>query len=342
MFENQTILVTGGTGSFGQAFIRTLVEHSRAKKIIVYSRGEMRQTEMETTAPFSDNRKRLRYFIGDVRDRERLSLAVSAGVDVIVHAAALKNIVTAEYNPFEAIKTNIVGTQNVVDVAIQHKVSKVIALSTDKACAPINLYGATKLAADKLIIAANNYSGRSVNFSVVRYGNVTASNGSVIPLFLKKRQDGPLPITDKRMTRFCITLQESADFVIDCYSRMWGGEIFIPKLPSYKLVDLARAMAVDGRYEEVGVRPGEKLHEELISHTELGKVVEYSKQYVILPNTEFLSWDREAYLARKDIEGGNLCPEGFTYNSEINSEFLSVSEIRDMIIRHVPGGEVLQ
>ena len=342
MFDNQTILVTGGTGSFGQAFIRTLLERSHAKKIIVYSRGEMRQAEMNDTHPFCNNREVLRYFIGDVRDRERLSLAVSGGVDFLVHAAALKHIVTAEYNPFEAVKTNIVGTQNVVDVSIQHNVSKIIALSTDKASAPINLYGATKLAADKLIIAANNYSGRSVKFSVVRYGNVTASSGSVIPLFLKKRQDGPLPITDKRMTRFCITLQESVDFVINCYRRMWGGEIFIPKLPSYRLTDVVSAIAGDGRYEEIGIRPGEKLHEELISHNELGNVVEYSNYYVILPNTEFLRWDRDTYLSRKDIDVGNLCPEGFRYSSEINVEFLSVSEIREMIVRNVPGGGVLQ
>ena len=263
MINNKTILITGGTGSFGKEFIKTILERYKAKKIIIYSRDELKQYEMQNFPIFQSDKIVVRYLIGDVRDKERLMLAME-GVDIVIHAAALKQVPTAEYNPFEAVKTNIIGGQNVIDVAMQSGVNKVIALSTDKAAAPINLYGATKLTSDKLFIAANNYKGlHDIKFSVVRYGNVMGSRGSVIPFFLERRETGILPITDKRMTRFNITLQEGVNFVLNCLDKMWGGELFVPKIPSYRVTDVAKAIAPDAKQEIVGIRPGEKLHEEM-------------------------------------------------------------------------------
>jgi UDP-N-acetylglucosamine 4,6-dehydratase len=254
--DDKTILVTGGTGSFGKLFIQTVIDRFRPKKIIVFSRDELKQFEMQTSPVFQPHAHLMRYFIGDVRDEGRLARAME-GVDVVVHAAALKQVPAAEYNPFEAVKTNIIGAENVINASMDAGVQRVIALSTDKAAAPINLYGATKLASDKLFVAANNFKGtRDLRFSVVRYGNVMGSRGSVIPFFKAQSETGVLPITDAAMTRFNITLEEGANFVIENFSRMWGGEIFVPKIPSYRIIDIAEAIAPDAEQKVVGIRPG--------------------------------------------------------------------------------------
>jgi UDP-N-acetylglucosamine 4,6-dehydratase (inverting) len=340
MLNNKTILITGGTGSFGHKFIEKVLNNYQPKKVIVYSRDELKQFEMQKEWPENDITP-IRYFIGDVRDKERLKLAMD-GVDFVIHAAALKQVPTAEYNPFEAVKTNIIGGQNVIDVAIESGVKKVIGLSTDKAAAPINLYGATKLTSDKLFIAANNYKGwHDIKFSVVRYGNVMGSRGSVIPFFLEKRKVGVLPITDERMTRFNITLQEGVDFVLNCFDKMWGGELFVPKIPSYKITDVARAIAPDAKHEIMGIRPGEKLHEEMITATDSINTVEFDKYYAITPNSKYISWDNEKFLHESNSSSGKYCKDGFSYNSGTNARFLTVEEIRNLIVRHVPGGEVL-
>jgi len=294
MLNNQTILITGGTGSFGKRFIQTVLERYQPKKLIVYSRDELKQFEMQQDYPGGSGSP-MRYFIGDVRDLPRLKMAIE-GVDFVVHAAALKQVPASEYNPFEAVKTNIIGGQNVIDAAIDAKVTKVVALSTDKAAAPINLYGATKLCSDKLFVAANNYSGKhKITFSVVRYGNVMGSRGSVIPFFQDLQKTGVLPITDEKMTRFSITLQEGVDFVLQCLEKMWGGELFVPKIPSYRIIDVARAVNPDCRLDIVGIRPGEKLHEEMITTTDALNTVEFEKYYVILPSAE-PSWDIENFI----------------------------------------------
>ena len=341
MFKNKSIFITGGTGSFGKQFITTLVKYHDPKKIIVYSRDELKQYEMQHSRLFQSDQTVIRYLIGDVRDKERLILAME-GVDFVIHAAALKQVPTAEYNPFEAVKTNIIGGQNVIDVAMQSEVKRVIALSTDKAAAPINLYGATKLTSDKLFIAANNYKGKQdIKFSVVRYGNVMGSRGSVIPFFLERRADGILPITDRNMTRFNITLQQGVDFGISCLGKMWGGELFVPKIPSYHITDVTEAIAPSAKHKIVGIRPGEKLHEEMITATDAINTVEFDNYYAITPNSEYISWDKEKFLHKSNGNPGKYCEEGFSYNSKDNSQFLSVDEIREMIIEHVPGGEVL-
>ena len=341
MLNNKSILITGGTGSFGKKFIETVLNKRQLKKVIVYSRDELKQYEMQNSPLFQSNKTVVRYLIGDVRDKERLTLAME-GVDFVIHAAALKQVPTAEYNPFEAVKTNIIGGQNVIDVAMQSGVEKVIALSTDKAAAPINLYGATKLTSDKLFIAANNYKGKhDIKFSVVRYGNVMGSRGSVIPFFLDRRKVGVLPITDDRMTRFNITIMEGVDFVLTCLERMWGGELFVPKIPSYKITDVAKAIAPDAKYEIVGIRPGEKLHEEMITATDSINTVEFNDCYVITPNSKYISWDRERFLKESSGQSGVYCEDGFSYNSGNNERFLSVDEIRQLIIQYVTGGEVL-
>jgi UDP-N-acetylglucosamine 4,6-dehydratase/5-epimerase len=296
--------------------------------VIVYSRDELKQFEMQQNYPdLSDSP--MRYFIGDVRDYARLKRAME-GVDIVIHAAALKQVPACEYNPFEAVQTNIIGGQNVIDAAIASGVNKVIALSTDKAAAPINLYGATKLASDKLFIAANNYSGKhDIRFSVVRYGNVMGSRGSVIPFFNKKKESGILPITDKRMTRFNITLQNGVDFVLQCLGKMWGGELFVPKIPSYKILDVAKAIAPKCELKIVGIRPGEKLHEEMITETDALNCIEFKKYFVILPSTQL--WDINKFRKESNSSIGKMCKFGFSYNSGTNKEFLSVENIKSLI-----------
>lgn len=316
--NNNTILVTGGTGSFGKKFISKVLQQN-VKKVIVFSRDELKQYEM--AQEFKD--ERIRFFIGDVRDKDRLYRAFD-GVDIVIHAAALKHVGACEYNPFEAVKTNIYGAQNIIEAAIDRGVKRVIALSTDKAAAPINLYGATKLASDKLFIAANSYVGnKDTRFAVVRYGNVVGSRGSVVPLFKKLRSTGKIPITDERMTRFWITLDQGVQFVIDSLARMHGGEIFVPKIPSMRVVDLAEAIAPECEIEYIGIRPGEKLHEVMITEDDARKTVEFDTYYVIQP--EF-SWWKIGNNA-----GGKPLPDGFRYSSDTNSEWLSVEDLRRLI-----------
>lgn len=328
--NGKSLLITGGTGSFGRKFVETiLLRYPEIERLVVYSRDELKQFEM--AQEFSDKTYgQLRYFIGDVRDRDRLVRAME-GIDVVVHAAALKQVPACEYNPFEAIKTNILGAQNIVEAAIASNVHKVIALSTDKAAAPINLYGATKLCSDKLFVAANNYRGkRDLDFSVVRYGNVMGSRGSVIPFFLNKRKEGTIPITDERMTRFNITLEEGVNLVLFALTNMWGGEIFVPKIPSYRITDLAEAVAPGCRREIVGIRPGEKLHEEMITETDALTTVEFKDYFVILPSIQL--WDVDEFMRAFE---GNPCPAGFKYNSGTNSDWMTVEQIREQIRLHV-------
>ena len=328
MLNNKTILITGGTGSFGKKFLQTILEFFKPKKIIVYSRDELKQFEMQQRWP-SSSKTSIRYFIGDVRDLRRLKMAMS-GVDIVVHAAALKQVPAAEYNPFEAVKTNIIGAQNVIDVSIEEGVEKVIALSTDKAAAPINLYGATKLASDKLFVAANNYKGkRDIKFSVVRYGNVMGSRGSVIPFFQKNKAKGVLPVTDKRMTRFSITLQEGVDFVLKSLDKMWGGEVFVPKIPSYNILDVASAIAPKCKIQVVGIRPGEKLHEEMITETDSLNSIEFDGYFVILPSTKL--WDIDKFRNESNLSIGEMCEPGFCYNSGSNKDFLNVADLKKLI-----------
>jgi len=330
MLKGKSILVTGGTGSFGKKFVETvLLKFPGIKRVVVYSRGEMKQFEM--ALQYSTYKyEPIRYFIGDVRDKDRLSRAME-DIDIVVHAAALKQVPACEYNPFEAIKTNILGAQNVIETAIDRGVKQVVALSTDKAAAPINLYGATKLCSDKLFVAANNFKGKhDIKFSVVRYGNVMGSRGSVIPFFLEKRNEGVLPITDERMTRFNISLEDGVKLVLYALENMWGGEIFVPKIPSFKITDLAAAVAPACRRNIVGIRPGEKLHEEMITSTDALSTVELQKYFVILPSIKL--WDVDSYIAAFD---GKFCVDGFCYNSGTNSEWLSVRQIRELIKAHV-------
>jgi len=316
--ENKTVLVTGGTGSFGKKFIKKALTLG-VKKVIVFSRDELKQYEM--AQEFTDSR--VRFFIGDVRDKDRLYRAFD-GVDIVIHAAALKHVGACEYNPFEAVKTNINGAQNIIEAAIDRGVEKVIALSTDKACSPVNLYGATKLASDKLFVAGNSYVGeKHTKFSVVRYGNVVGSRGSVVPFFKKMRETGTLPITDERMTRFWITLEQGVQFVLDNLERMHGGEIFIPKIPSMKVMDLAKAIGPEWKTEIVGIRPGEKLHEAMITEDDARHTLEYDNYYVIQP--EFSWWSKEY------ATGGKLLDETFSYISNVNNQWLTVDELRDLI-----------
>ena len=329
MLNNQSILVTGGTGSFGKRFVQTILERFDPKKLIIYSRDELKQFEMQQVFP-DDRFKSVRYFIGDVRDLPRLRTAME-GVDIVIHAAALKQVPAAEYNPFEAVKTNVIGGQNVIDAALSVGVKKVIALSTDKAAAPINLYGATKLCSDKLFVAANNYRGsKEIKFSVVRYGNVMGSRGSVIPFFMERQKSGVLPITDSRMTRFNITLQQGVDFVLHCLERMWGGELFVPKIPSYRITDVAMAVAPECRQEVIGIRPGEKLHEEMITSTDALNTIEFPDYYVILPAAP-PNWNIERFMHESNSHSGKKVDEGFCYNSGTNPDFLSVEELRALI-----------
>lgn len=329
MFDGASILITGGTGSFGKQYVKTLLAHYQPKRLIVYSRDELKQFEMSQTFS-SQAYPCMRYFIGDVRDRDRLYLAFR-DVDYVIHAAALKQVPAAEYNPTECIKTNIYGAENVIEAAMDCGVKQVIALSTDKAANPINLYGATKLCSDKLFVAANNLTGnRPTRFSVVRYGNVVGSRGSVVPFFQRLIQQGSdhLPITDPRMTRFWITLQQGVDFVLKNFQRMQGGEIFVPKIPSIRIPDLALAMAPDLATKVVGIRPGEKLHEVMCPLDDSHLTLEFEDHYVIRPTIEY-SLQRD-YTVNRLGEAGDMVPDGFEYNSGTNDWFLSVEEIQHM------------
>ena len=333
MLNNKSILITGGTGSFGKHLIKTILKQHQPERIIVYSRDELKQFEMQNSKIFANEKVLIRYFIGDIRDFKRLKKAME-DVDIVVHAAALKQVPATEYNPFEAVKTNVIGAQNVIDAAFEANVQKVVALSTDKAAAPINLYGATKLTSDKLFIAANNYKGKhDIKFSVVRYGNVMGSRGSVIPFFLERQKTGVLPITDKRMTRFNITLQQGVDFVLQCLERMWGGELFVPKIPSYRILDVAEAVAPECKQNIVGIRPGEKLHEEMITQSDALNTIEYEDYYVILPSIRI--WSKEKFINKSNFRKGRPCEEGFSYNSNTNQHFLSVNELKKLIEENV-------
>jgi len=320
-FDGQSVLVTGGTGSFGKKFAEIVLKYSNPKRLIVLSRDEMKQSEM---AQQFDHDPRLRFFLGDVRDRDRLHRAFQ-GVNTVIHAAALKQVPAAEYNPFEVVKTNIIGAQNIVDVALDAGVSRVVALSTDKAANPINLYGATKLCADKLFVAANSYGGGTgTRFACVRYGNVVGSRGSVIPFFASRRSTGVLPITHPDMTRFWITLDQGVSLVLAAIGWMQGGEIFVPKIPSMKVVDLAKAVAPECRLEMVGIRPGEKLHEVMIPGDESRNTYEFDTHYLIAP--AFHEWSMADFRS----SGGRPVADGFTYSSDGNDHWLTLDELREM------------
>ena len=330
MLDAKSILITGGTGSFGQAFVaRVLKLYPGIQRLVIYSRDELKQFEMSQRFA-AEEYNGLRYFIGDVRDADRLRRALE-GIDVVVHAAALKQVPAAEYNPFECIKTNVLGAQNLIEACLDTGVSRVVALSTDKAAAPINLYGATKLCSDKLFTAANNVRGsRDLTFSVVRYGNVMGSRGSVIPFFMARRKSGVLPITDPDMTRFNITLSEGVDMVLWAIENAMGGEIFVPKIPSYRIGDLAEAIGPECETPVIGIRPGEKIHEEMITASDSFNTVDLGRYYAILPSAGHFSTDD--YLQRT---GGTRVPQGFAYNSGSNAEFLGVDELRALIRDHV-------
>ena len=324
MFNGKSILITGGTGSFGKKCVEIILKSFKPEKLVIFSRDELKQFEMSQIFSQKDY-PCIRYFIGDVRDKDRLYRAF-AGIDYVIHAAALKQVPTAEYNPFEAVKTNIIGAENIINAAIDNNVKKVIVLSTDKAAAPINLYGATKLCSDKLFISGNVYSGHhETRFSVVRYGNVVGSRGSVIPFFKKMRYKGVLPITDSKMTRFWITLEQGVSFVLRCFEMMDGGELFVPKIPSMNIIDLAKAIAPECRHEIVGVRPGEKLHEVMILEDDSRHTLEFDEYYIVEP--EFHWWSNKSHIAN----GGKPVKEGFRYASNTNDRWLTVEELREMI-----------
>lgn len=328
--DGRSVLITGGTGSFGKAFVATVLRrYPKIRRLVVYSRDELKQYEM--AQHFSDaDYPGLRYFIGDIRDEARLRRALE-GIDIVVHAAALKQVPAAEYNPFECIKTNVLGAQNLIEACLDSGVKRVVALSTDKAAAPINLYGATKLCSDKLFIAANNIRGsRGISFSVVRYGNVMGSRGSVIPFFQARRASGVLPITHPDMTRFNISLQEGVEMVLWSIENALGGEILVPKIPSYRVVDVATAVGPDCRQDIVGIRPGEKLHEEMITASDSPNTVDVGTYYAILPSGP--AFDIDDYCARY---GATRVPPGFSYNSGANDDFLSVDQLRALIADHV-------
>ena len=325
--DKKSLLITGGTGSFGKAFVKTVLQRfPNIQRLVVFSRDELKQFEMAQLFPPAQHRA-LRYFIGDIRDESRLRRALE-GIDVVVHAAALKQVPTAEYNPFECIKTNVLGAQNLIEACLDSSVTRVVALSTDKAAAPINLYGATKLCSDKLFTAANNFKGsRDLRFSVVRYGNVMGSRGSVIPFFLERRKDGVLPITDPTMTRFNISLQEGVEMVLWALENAEGGEIFVPKIPSYRITDVAQAIDPTCRQEIVGVRPGEKIHEEMITASDSQHCVDLGRYYAILPATGAATVKQYC-----EAHGATMAPSGFSYNSGDNADFLSVEQLRELVV----------
>ncbi|WP_418359182.1 UDP-N-acetylglucosamine 4,6-dehydratase (inverting) [Sphingobacterium detergens] len=328
--DNTSILITGGTGSLGKALVKHITQnYPSIRRLVIFSRDEQKQFQMAQEYPESKY-PQIRFFIGDVRDKSRLVRAMK-GVDYVIHAAAMKHVHIAEYNPDECVKTNIHGAQNVIDACLETEVRRVVALSTDKACAPINLYGATKLASDKLFVAANNIRGNNpIRFSVVRYGNVMGSNGSVIPFFINKRKEGVLPITDKNMTRFNISLQGGVEMVMHALFHAWGGEIFIPKIPSYRIMDVATAVAPECEHAVVGIRPGEKIHEEMITPSDSFYTYDLGKYYTILPALP--SWNLEDFLS---TFGGIKVDEGFAYNSGDNTEWETVTSLRKLIKEHV-------
>lgn len=333
MLNNKSILVTGGTGSFGKAFVRSvLTRYPGVRRLVIYSRDELKQFEMAQT--FNEREfPCIRYFIGDVRDEPRLKRALE-NIDIVIHAAALKQVPAAEYNPFEYIKTNVLGAQNLIEACLDSNVKRLVALSTDKAAAPINLYGATKLCSDKLFVAANNMKGgRDLRFSVVRYGNVMGSRGSVIPFFMAKRKSGVLPITDAAMTRFNISLQDGVDMVLWSIENAWGGEILVPKIPSYRVVDVATAVAPECEQQIIGIRPGEKIHEEMITTSDSFSTVDMGRYYAILPSSG--AYSIEDYCAKT---GATPVKAGFAYESGTNSDFLSVDALRLLIDEHVKLG----
>lgn len=328
--NEKSILITGGTGSFGKKFVgEVLKRYPRVKRLVVFSRDELKQYEMSQV--YSPEKYRcLRYFIGDIRDRERLKRAFE-GIEIVIHAAALKQVPAAEYNPSECIKTNVTGAENIIEAALDKGVKNVVALSTDKAAAPINLYGATKLCSDKLFIAANNMKGsRDIRFSVVRYGNVIGSRGSVVPFFLQQKSKGVLPITDTNMTRFNISLEEGVNFVLMALEKAWGGELFVPKLPSFKITDLATAIGPECEHKVVGIRPGEKIHEEMITETDSFNTIELDDYYVIVPTSPI--WNVDEWIQKNQ---GRPVPVGFKYNSGANDHWLSVEDLRNEIRKHV-------
>lgn len=324
MLNGKNILITGGTGSFGRKCVELILKNYKCEKLAILSRDEFKQFEMRQKFKEKDYPS-LRYFIGDVRDKDRLYRAFE-GIDYVIHAAALKQVPAIEYNPFEAVQTNIIGAQNVINAAIDNNVKRVIALSSDKAVSPVNLYGATKLCSDKLFVSSNEYSGKhKTKLSVVRYGNVVGSRGSVIPFFKAKKETGVLPITDIRMTRFWITLEQGVEFVLRCLKIMEGGELFIPKIPSMNIVDLAKAIAPECKHEIVGIRPGEKLHEVMITDDDARHTVEFDEYYVVEP--EFHWWSKKDFL----LNGGERVKEGFRYASNTNEKWLSVEDLREMV-----------
>lgn len=328
--NNKSILITGGTGSFGKAFTKTILEKwPSVKRIVIYSRDEQKQFQMANELPASKY-PMMRFFIGDVRDFNRLKRAMQ-GIDYVIHAAAMKHVHIAEYNPDECIKTNIGGAENVINACLETEVKKVVALSTDKACAPINLYGATKLTSDKLFIAANNIRGnRDLVFSVVRYGNVMGSNGSVIPFFMSKRKEGVLPITDPNMTRFNISLADGVDMVLHALEHAWGGEIFVPKIPSYRITEVAEAIAPDCKQHIIGIRPGEKVHEEMITASDSFTTYDLGMYYTILP--QVTAWNLQEFINKFEAK---KVPIGFHYTSGTNEEWLNVEQLRELMIEHV-------
>ncbi|HMQ00671.1 MAG TPA: UDP-N-acetylglucosamine 4,6-dehydratase (inverting) [Cyclobacteriaceae bacterium] len=331
MFSGSSLLITGGTGSLGRALTKYIIEkYPEIKRLIIFSRDEQKQFQMEMEYP-AHKFPQMRFFIGDVRDKERVKRAFS-GVDFVIHAAAMKHVPIAEYNPDECVKTNVGGAQNVIDAALEMGIKRVVALSTDKACAPINLYGATKLTSDKLFIAANNIRGaKPIRFSVVRYGNVMGSNGSVIPYFIKQRRlNGVLPITDPQMTRFNITLQQGVEMVIHALENAWGGELFVPKIPSYRILDVAEAVGPECEKVIVGIRPGEKVHEEMITASDSYNTYDLGNYYVILPQVP--PFDLEKFI--KEHKAKKVAP-GFTYNSGENTDWETVESIRELIDKHV-------
>ena len=327
MLNDKSILITGGTGSFGQKFVRSVLERYSPKRVIVYSRDELKQYEMKEHKDFQNSA--LRFFLGDVRDRERLYLAMR-DVDFVIHAAALKQVPAAEYNPHEFIKTNVDGATNIVEAALRAGVQKVVALSTDKAVNPVNLYGATKLCSDKVFIAANSYTGDAgTTYSVVRYGNVVGSRGSVVPLFAKQRGEGTLTITNPEMTRFLITLQKGVDFVLESLENMVGGELFVPKIPACSVSDIANVIAPESKWNVIGMRPGEKMHEILIPEDEARNVLEFDNHFVIQPIQAF--WGN-----RIGILGGVSCPENFRFASNVNCETLSEDQLKELLVDYLP------
>ena len=331
ILNNKSILITGGTGSFGKKFIDLTLKNYKPKKLIVFSRDEQKQFNLQKRFPEGINSP-LRYFLGDVRDAERLKYALK-NVDIVIHAAALKHVPIAEYNPFEVIKTNIIGAQNIIQACLDNNVKKVIALSTDKACSPVNLYGATKLASDKLFVAANNYRGKqSTIFSVVRYGNVMGSRGSVIPYFINNKKNNLINITDMSMTRFNITLEQGVKFVLNCLDTMWGGEIFVPKIPSYKIGDLAKAICPTSKVKIIGIRPGEKVNEEMVSEHDSINTIETKDSYIITPSLKLRNFKKE-YLKKNKF--AKSCKKNFSYNSKDNSKFLTVGEIKNLITKNL-------